>query len=78
MSLPGLAQYKYHINPGGGGGSTWSGTIVKLAMPGLLFHHYLTPTKDYFHDWLVPWNGIGGLIQFETQVQLGPKSLAQS
>ena len=49
-----LAEYKYHIDLGGGGGTTWSGTIDKLAMPGLLFHH-VTPMKDYFHDRLVPW-----------------------
>mmetsp|Transcript_26905 Transcript_26905/g.57690 ORF Transcript_26905/g.57690 Transcript_26905/m.57690 type:complete len:599 (-) Transcript_26905:75-1871(-) len=49
-----LAKYKYHIDLGGGGGTTWSGTIEKLAMPGLLFHH-VTPTKDYIHDRLTPW-----------------------
>ena len=54
MSLTDLAKYKYHIDLGGGGGTTWSGTIEKLAMPGLLFHH-LTPTKDYIHDRLRPW-----------------------
>ena len=54
MPLSDLARYKYHIDLGGGGGTTWSGTIDKLAMPGLLFHH-LTPTKDYFHDRLIPW-----------------------
>ena len=36
------------------GGTTWSGTLEKLAMPGLLFHH-LTPTKDFIHDWMTPW-----------------------
>ena len=25
-----------------------------ILLPGLLFHH-MTPTKDYFHDLLVPW-----------------------
>jgi len=54
MSPSTLATYKYHIDLGGGGGTTWSGTIEKLAMPGLLFHH-VTPTKDYIHDRLVPW-----------------------
>jgi len=49
-----LAKYKYQIDLGGGGGTTWSGTIEKLAMPGLLFHH-MTPTKDYIHDLLTPW-----------------------
>ena len=54
MDLPELARYKYHIDLGGGGGTTWSGTIEKLAMPGLLFHH-MTPTKDYIHDYMKPW-----------------------
>ena len=54
MSRPELAKYKYHIDLGGGGGTTWTGTIEKLAMPGLLFHH-VTPTKDYIHDRLKPW-----------------------
>lgn len=53
-SLHELANYKYHIDLGGGGGTTWTGTIQKLAMPGLLFHH-ITPTKDFFHDRLQPW-----------------------
>jgi len=54
MGLRDLAQYKYHVDLGGGGGTTWSGTIQKLAMPGLLFHH-MTPTKDYIHDYMKPW-----------------------
>jgi len=55
MSLEELAQYKYHIDIGGGGGTTWTGTITKLAMPGLLFHH-ITPTTDYIHDYkMKPW-----------------------
>jgi len=54
MSLEELARYKYHIDLGGGGGTTWTGTIAKLAMPGLLFHH-VTPTKDYIHDYMKPW-----------------------
>lgn len=49
-----LAAYKYQIDIAGGGGTTWTGTVQKLAMPGLLFHH-VTPTKDYVHDRLVPW-----------------------
>ena len=36
------------------GGTTWSGTLEKLGLPGLLFHH-VTPTKDYNHDKLAPW-----------------------
>lgn len=31
-----------------------TGTIEKLALPGLLFHH-VTPTRDWIHDHLVPW-----------------------
>ncbi|KAL7447989.1 hypothetical protein ACHAWC_000255, partial [Mediolabrus comicus] len=49
-----LAKYKYHIDLGGGGGTTWTGTTHKLGMPGLLFHH-VTPTKDYIHDYIKPW-----------------------
>lgn len=30
MSRPELAKYKYHIDLGGGGGTTWTGTIEKL------------------------------------------------
>jgi len=49
-----LATYKYHIDLGGGGGTTWTGTNDKLKMPGLLFHHE-TATKDYIHDDIQPW-----------------------
>jgi hypothetical protein len=49
-----LSAYRYHIDLGGGGGTTWTGTHTKLAMPGLLFHH-VTPTKDYIHDRMKPW-----------------------
>ena len=85
MNMVEQADFKYHINLGGGGGTTWtgksvmllwlffhlaaspnpsfaigpsllnlSGTIEKLALPGLLFHH-VTPTRDWIHDHLVPW-----------------------
>lgn len=37
-----------------GGGTSWTGTIEKLALPGVLFHH-ITPTKDWFYDRLQPW-----------------------
>ena len=49
-----MSKFKYHIDLGGGGGTTWTGFTDKLAMPGLLFHH-ITPTKDYIHDHLLPW-----------------------
>eukprot|EP00578_Thalassiosira_sp_NH16_P012385 CAMPEP_0181124430 /NCGR_PEP_ID=MMETSP1071-20121207/26479_1 /TAXON_ID=35127 /ORGANISM="Thalassiosira sp., Strain NH16" /LENGTH=474 /DNA_ID=CAMNT_0023209739 /DNA_START=164 /DNA_END=1584 /DNA_ORIENTATION=+ len=54
MTLSELSQYKYQIDFGGGGGTTWFGTIEKLGMPGVLLHH-LTSTKDYYHDDLIPW-----------------------
>jgi len=54
MSLEDLGRYRYHIDLGGGGGTTWSGTLEKLGLPGLLFHH-VTPTGDYLHEKLVPW-----------------------
>ena len=46
LSMESQAHYRYHIDLGGGGGTTWTGTMQKLALPGLLFHHE-TPTKDY-------------------------------
>ena len=49
-----IANYRYHIDFGGGGGTTWAGTIQKLAMGGVLFHH-LTPTQDWFHSDLKPF-----------------------
>ena len=54
MNTQEQATYKYQIDLGGCGGTTWTGTINKLAMPGLLFHH-VTPMKDYIHDHLKPW-----------------------
>jgi len=54
MELETLVKYKYHMDIGGGGGTTWMGTFEKLAMPGVLFHH-VTPTKDYNHALIQPW-----------------------
>ena len=54
MSFEELSRYRYQFDIGGGGGTTFGGTIDKLAMPGVLFHH-VTSTKDYFHDDIVPW-----------------------
>ena len=47
-------KYKYHIDLGGGGGTTWTGTYRKLGMPGVLFHHE-TIMKDWFFDEIKPW-----------------------
>jgi Glycosyl transferase family 90 len=54
MKIAELSKYKYHIDLGGAGGTTWTGTVSKLAMPGVLFHHE-TPAKDWFYDSLRPW-----------------------
>jgi hypothetical protein len=43
-----IASYRYHIDLGGNGGTTWTGTIDKLAMPGLLFHHSTPMMDSYF------------------------------
>ena len=48
------AHYKYQFDLGGWGGTTWTGTIYKLSMPGVLFHHE-TSMKDSFFDALEPW-----------------------
>ena len=37
-----------------GGGTTWEGTLTKLLMPGVLFHHE-TATMDWFYDLMEPW-----------------------
>jgi hypothetical protein len=34
-----MSYYKYQIDYGGGGGTTWEGTLTKLMMPGVLMHH---------------------------------------
>ena len=49
-----LGKYKYHLDLGGGGGTTWSGLIPKLTMPGVLLHHE-TSMKDSYFDTLKPW-----------------------
>ena len=48
MSHCELASYRYHVDLGGNGGTTWTGTIDKLAMPGLLFHHSTPMMDSYF------------------------------
>ena len=53
MSNYELARYKYQIDLGGAGGTTWTGTIHKLSMPGVLFHHE-TRMKDSYFDSLKP------------------------
>lgn len=49
-----MAKFKYHLDLGGGQGTSWGGTMQKLALPGVLFHHN-TGTVDWFHEHLVPW-----------------------
>jgi len=46
-------NYKYLIDFGGGGGTTWKGTIDKLNLPGLLMHHE-TSMKDWYFELLKP------------------------
>lgn len=54
MSAFDMSKYKYQIDFGGGGGTTWEGTITKLMMPGVLFHHE-TVNMDWFYDLMIPW-----------------------
>ena len=49
-----LGKYRYQLDLGGGGGTTWTGTIPKLAMPGVLLHHE-TSMKDSYFDALEPY-----------------------
>lgn len=46
-----MATFKYQLAIGGGGGTSWRGTISKLGMPGVLFQ-VESPTKDWFYDQL--------------------------
>lgn len=54
MDKKDLAKFRYQIDYGGGGGTTWKGTLEKLAMPGVLMHH-TTATRDWFHEEMIPW-----------------------
>lgn len=54
MTKDQLSEYKYQIDLAGIGGTTWTGTLDKLSMPGLLFHHE-TPAMDWFFEELRPW-----------------------
>ena len=54
IELDSFAKYKYQLDLGGGGGTTWSGVIPKLSMPGVLFHHE-TIMKDSYFDSLKPY-----------------------
>ena len=49
-----FAKYRYQLDLGGGGGTTWSGVLPRLSMPGVLLHHE-TATKDSYFDLLKPW-----------------------
>jgi hypothetical protein len=54
MTTQELSRYRYQIDFGGGGGTTWRGVLTKLTMPGVLFHHE-TMMKDWFFDLMIPW-----------------------
>jgi len=54
LEEPDIGRYKYHLDIGGGGGTTWSGVIPKLSMPGVLLHHE-TSMKDSYFDELEAW-----------------------
>lgn len=47
-------RYKYLVDIGGGGGTSWKSTFRFLAMPGVLFHHE-TMMRDSFYDDITPW-----------------------
>ena len=54
LEEPDIGRYRYHLDIGGGGGTTWSGVIPKLSMPGVLLHHE-TSMKDSYFDDLEAW-----------------------
>jgi hypothetical protein len=54
MMLAEMSQYRYQLDLGGAGCTTWTGTLEKLVMPGLLFHH-VTPATDWFYPQPIAW-----------------------
>jgi hypothetical protein len=54
MSPQRMLRYRYQIDLGGLGGTTWAGTLDKLSFPGLLLHHE-TPAQDWFYPQMKPW-----------------------
>lgn len=48
-------KYKYLIDFGGGGGTTWERTIRSLAMPGVLFHHETIMKDSPVHNGIKPY-----------------------
>uniref|UniRef100_A0A7S0SIL4 Glycosyl transferase CAP10 domain-containing protein n=1 Tax=Mantoniella antarctica TaxID=81844 RepID=A0A7S0SIL4_9CHLO len=50
-----MADYRYQIDLGGLGGTSWEGLYAKLAMPGLLFHHETTMIDFLLPDELQPY-----------------------
>ena len=49
-----FGKYKYLLDLGGCGGTTWTGLLPRLSMPGVLFHHE-TKTMDSYFSLLKPW-----------------------
>ena len=47
-------KFKFLLDIGGGGGTSWLSTFKFLAMPGVLFHHE-TAMRDSFYDDIKPW-----------------------
>ena len=47
-------KFKFLLDIGGGGGTSWLSTFKFLAMPGVLFHHE-TAMRDSFYDDVKPW-----------------------
>ena len=43
-----IARFKYQLDLAGVGGTTWTGTISKLSMPGVLLHHESATMDSYF------------------------------
>ena len=54
VGLETFGRYRYQLDLGGGGGTTWSGVIPKLSLPGVLLHHETMMIDSYF-PLLKPW-----------------------
>ena len=83
MNLETLGRYKYQLDLGGAGGTTWRGILTKLAMPGVLLHHE-TPMRDSFYGKITPWKhylpldeDLGNFFELIEWVKLHPDQARQ-
>jgi len=79
LEEPDIGRYRYHLDIGGGGGTTWSGVIPKLSMPGVLLHHETSMKDSYFDDleaWVQHVRRMTSLLPYTYRALAKPLALA--